>query len=198
MAWSDRARNFQMVMLRNILALLTGRLADFVFETTGSSTLGLLRRTQLFLCRVNHGSPLAVGRDVYLKRHGGLTLGNRCAIGSFTRIWNYAPIVIGDDFMSAGGLTLNSASHDPVTLQPFGTPITIGNRVWCGQNVTILAGVTIGDDVVIGAGSVVTKSIPSNCIAVGVPARKIRDLERPPGISLYTWASGSDAPTPRN
>ena len=63
----------------------------------------------------------------------------------------------------------------------------IGNRVWCGVNVTILGGVTIGDDVVLGAGSVVVKDIPANCIAVGVPAQKIRDLNREKTRKLYSW-----------
>lgn len=178
-------------MLRNLLSRLVGKLADLMFEGTGDSRAGCLRYLHLTLCRVEHGKPLAVGRDLYVKQQGAFTLGSRCAIGSFTRVWNYAPITIGDDFMTAGGLTLNSATHDPDTLQPRGAPITIGNRVWCGQNVTILAGVTIGDDVVIGAGSVVTDSLPSKCIAVGVPARKVRDLDRKAGASLYSWACGS-------
>lgn len=55
-------------------------------------------------------------------------------------------------------------------------PITIGNRVWIGGNVTILPGVTIGDDAVIGAGSVVAKDIPSGVVAVGNPCRVLRKI----------------------
>ena len=55
--------------------------------------------------------------------------------------------------------------------------VKIGNNVWMGENVTILKGVTIGDNVIIGLGSVVTKDIPSNSIAVGVPARVIGSYE---------------------
>lgn len=55
-------------------------------------------------------------------------------------------------------------------------PITIGNRVWLGANVTVLPGVTIGDDCVIGAGSVVTKDIPSGMIAVGNPCHVVREV----------------------
>jgi serine acetyltransferase len=60
-------------------------------------------------------------------------------------------------------------------------PTHIGDRVWIGANVTVLKGVTIGEDAVIGAGSVVTKDIPAGVIAVGVPARVIRqkDPSRP-------------------
>ena len=55
-------------------------------------------------------------------------------------------------------------------------PIVVGNNVWIGTGATILAGVTIGDNSVIGAGSVVTKSIPSNVIAVGVPCKVMRKI----------------------
>ncbi len=55
--------------------------------------------------------------------------------------------------------------------------VKIGNNVWMGENVTILKGVAIGDNVIIGLGSVVTKDIPSNSIAVGVPARVIGSYE---------------------
>ena len=63
-----------------------------------------------------------------------------------------------------------------MTFLEWAEPITIGNDVWLGGNVTILPGVTIGDNVVIGAGSVVTKDIPSNCVAVGNPCKPIKKL----------------------
>ena len=55
-------------------------------------------------------------------------------------------------------------------------PITIGNNVWSGSHVVINPGVTIGDNAVIGAGSVVTKDIPPNVVAAGVPCRVIREI----------------------
>lgn len=58
----------------------------------------------------------------------------------------------------------------------YAKPIEIGNNVWIGGNVTILPGVKIGDDSVIGAGSVVTKDIPSDVIAVGNPCKPIKEI----------------------
>lgn len=58
----------------------------------------------------------------------------------------------------------------------FAKPITVGNDVWIGGNVCVMHGVTIGDNTVIGAGSVVTKDVPSNVVAVGNPCRVIKKL----------------------
>lgn len=63
-------------------------------------------------------------------------------------------------------------------------PITIGNDVWIGGNVTFLPGVTVGDGTVIGAGSVVSRSIPSGVIAVGNPCRVVRELTEDDAIGI--------------
>ncbi len=60
----------------------------------------------------------------------------------------------------------------------YARPIIVGNNVWFGGNVCVLPGVTIGDNVVIGAGSVVNKDIPSNCVAVGNPCRVIKQIDK--------------------
>jgi maltose O-acetyltransferase len=148
----------------------------------------LARRFYLRLNNVRHSRFLWVGRGLRLLRMDNLVLGERCALGDFVIIANHASIIIGDDFTGATGLHLDSGTHDPQTLQPQSLPIQIGDRVWCGVNVTILAGVSIGNDVVLGAGSVVCKNIPSNSLAVGVPAKVIKDLSRPENTELWTWA----------
>ena len=59
----------------------------------------------------------------------------------------------------------------------FAQPVRIGNDVWIGGNVTILPGVTIGNNVVVAAGAVVTEDVPDNTLVGGVPARKIKEIE---------------------
>lgn len=136
---------------------------------------------QLWLLRamgVQVEGPVAVAPGTSFLGSRNLRLGRYVTIGADSRIVSWAPVEIGDDFMASDLLNINSGTHDPVTLQPSGAPITIGNRVWCGTGVTICAGVEIGDDVVIGARSLVTKSLPANCIAYGNPAKPVRPLNR--------------------
>lgn len=138
----------------------------------------MIRRIHLWLMRVEFGTHIYCGPNIMLRKPGNLKIGNRCSLGYNTKIWNYESITIGEDFVSAMGLVINTGGHDVQTMRGMAAPISIGHRVWCGVNVTILAGVTIGDDVVIAAGSIVNRSIPSNTIVAGVPARPLRRLER--------------------
>lgn len=90
-------------------------------------------------------------------------------------------ITIGDRTLIGPGCSFICTNHsiDPdERLQGVfnNKPITVGNRVWLGGNVTVLPGVTIGDGAVIGAGSVVTKDIPANVVAVGNPCRVLREV----------------------
>ena len=93
-------------------------------------------------------------------------------------------VEIGDHCMLANGCFVSDADHRfddpgvPVTYQGFTTkgPTRIGDNVWCGANVVVTSGVTIGERCVIGANSVVTRDIPAFSIAVGAPARVIRGV----------------------
>ncbi len=119
-------------------------------------------------------------------RRLGVTLGERVRFYGM-KPWMFSTepwlITIGDDvhitsgcqFVTHDGGTLVLRHRDP-TLEVT-APITIGNRVYLGMQTIVLPGVTIGDDVVIGAGSVVTKDVPSNSVAVGSPARVIKTLD---------------------
>ncbi|HEY5752956.1 MAG TPA: acyltransferase [Chthoniobacterales bacterium] len=135
--------------------------------------------------------PVAIAPGTSFLGARNLKLGRYVTIGNCSRIVSWAPVTIGHDFMASDFLNINSGSHDPLTLEPQCAPIIIGERVWCGTSVTICAGVEIGDNVVIGAGSLVTKSLPSNCIAYGSPAKPARPLDRR-DLSLWSmWPERS-------
>ena len=92
-----------------------------------------------------------------------------------------ADIRIGDGCMCAPNVVIATAAHpiDPemrrAALQ-YNLPVTIGNNVWLGAGAIVLPGVTIGDNTVVGAGAVVTKDLPANVVAVGNPARVLREI----------------------
>ncbi|MDX2114058.1 MAG: sugar O-acetyltransferase [Planctomycetota bacterium] len=96
-------------------------------------------------------------------------------------ILDVMPVRIGDACYFAPGVHIYAATH-PIdaalrTSGPeFGKPVTIGNRVWLGGRTVVLPGVSIGDDAVIGAGSVVTRDIPPRVVAAGNPCRVIRPV----------------------
>ncbi len=92
-----------------------------------------------------------------------------------------APIRIGAETMFGPAVQLLTATHpvDPaerVSGRELGYPIAIGSRVWLGGGVIVGPGVTIGDDVVVGSGAVVVKDLPDRVVAVGNPARVVREL----------------------
>ncbi|MBW3090720.1 sugar O-acetyltransferase [Bifidobacterium miconisargentati] len=90
-------------------------------------------------------------------------------------------VFIGDHTMIGPNVTLVTTGHPirpdlRVRLAQFSEPIHIGRNVWIGANVTVLPGVSIGDNSVIGACSLVTKDIPANSVAVGSPCRVMREI----------------------
>lgn len=115
----------------------------------------------------SYGSNIHIGKNFY-------------ANSNFTIVDDYT-VTIGDNVLIAPNVTISVTGH-PVhhELRKFGEmysfPVTIGNHVWIGSNVVINPGITIGENTVIGAGSVVTKDIPPNVVAAGVPCRVIREI----------------------
>jgi len=119
--------------------------------------------------RANWGCNTHVGRDFYANFN--LTLVDD------------TDIYIGDYVMIAPNVTIATAGHPicPELREKFyqyNLPVHIGNRVWIGAGAIIMPGVTIGDDTVIGAGSVVTRDIPSGVVAVGNPCRVMRKISQ--------------------
>ena len=110
-----------------------------------------------------------------------ISIGKRFFANFNFTVLDEAPVSIGDDCFIGPNVSIYTACHstDPVernTRQEWAKPVSIGNNVWIGGSVTILPGVTIGDNVTIGAGSVVTRDIPSNSLAVGNPCKVVKDL----------------------
>ena len=96
-------------------------------------------------------------------------------------ILDEAPVIFGDHVVYAPNCGFYTAGH-PIDAAErnrgleYARPITVGNDVWIGADVCVLPGVTIGDDCVIGAGSVVVKDIPPHSVAVGNPCKVIRKI----------------------
>ncbi|MES2260221.1 MAG: sugar O-acetyltransferase [Pseudomonadota bacterium] len=108
-------------------------------------------------------------------------VGAHCFANHNLVILDCAPVTLGDHVLIGPNTVITAATHpvDPVARaagQFIAQPVTIGNHVWIGASVTILPGVTIGDNCTIGAGSVVSKSIPANSVALGNPCRVVRTL----------------------
>ena len=105
-----------------------------------------------------------------------LELGDHVGLGD-TYIIAYAPVRIGNNVSMSFKNVIITSTHDVNDFNSvIGKPITIGNNVWITTNCTILGGVTIGDNTIIGAGSVVTKDIPANVFAAGNPCRVIKEI----------------------
>lgn len=116
-----------------------------------------------------------------------IIIGNHCSIGEYNHITACNKITIGDGLLTGryvyigdnahGGLSWEEADIVPVKrmLRSKGE-IMIGRNVWIGDKVTILGGVTIGDNVIVAANAVVTKSVASNCVVAGIPAKVIKQL----------------------
>ncbi len=119
--------------------------------------------------------------------HSHITVGRRSLIGEGCILRGQGGITIGDDVYLGTLvqiLAVNHVFHDttrPISMQGITAQgISIGNGSWIGSGAIILDGVRIGCNVVVGAGAVVTRDIPDYCIAVGNPARVIRNLRTDP------------------
>ena len=110
-----------------------------------------------------------------------ISIGDRTFVNHGLVALDVAEIRIGADVQIAPYVQLLTATHpvDPDARREKwegSQPITLGDNVWLGGGVIVLAGVTIGENSVVGAGAVVTRDLPGNVVAVGNPARVIRSL----------------------
>lgn len=169
------------------------------FERACSIKLG--KRSSL---RLGDKSALRGGCVIDLAREGSLTLaeqaeirhyaiiecagrvmiGRRSVIGAYNWLQGAGEIEIGDDVIIGPGVRIISTTHDisdpdqPFACQPLicGS-VWIGNNVWIGADVVILTGVSIGKNVVVGAGSLVTRDLEEGGVYVGTPARRVKEVQ---------------------
>lgn len=109
-----------------------------------------------------------------------ISIGKHVFINSGCRFQDQGGITIGDGALIGHNVVLATLNHDLApekrsTIHP--APIVIGRNVWIGASATIVPGVTVGDNAVIAAGAVVTKDVPANTIAGGVPAKVIKQIK---------------------
>lgn len=129
-----------------------------------------------------------IGKDCYIEpplraNWGGrhVHFGNGVYANFNLTLVDDTDIFVGDNVMFAPNVVVAGATH-PIspTLRAkkgqYNLPVKIGNNVWIGASTVILPGVTIGENSVIGAGSIVTKDIPANVVAVGNPCKVLREI----------------------
>lgn len=119
------------------------------------------------------GSDVIVGMNCTFVDDRAITIGNRVLIASDVQICTASHPVLPQERLVDGW-----KEKGTTFFRTWARPVVIKDGVWIGAKSVILPGVTIGENAVIGAGSVVNKDIPANCVAVGNPCRVIRRLEK--------------------
>lgn len=127
------------------------------------------------------GKNCYINQPFYCDYGTHITVGDNFYANYNCTILDVASVEIGDNVFFAPNVSIYTAGH-PVhhearnSMYEYGISVKIGNNVWIGGNTVITPGVTIGEDSVIGAGSVVTKDVPSGVIAAGNPCKIIRKI----------------------
>ena len=189
---SQKIRDYHNVLYTLWLSQFIGK----VGEKTGFARPLLLQGGGLR--NINIGSHTNIGHHTVLgcfERYGEdhfkpeIKIGNNCNIGEYCHIAAINKITIGDGLLTGRFVYIGDNAHGGLSLEEAMTPpqlrkltskggIIIGRNVWIGDKVSIFGGVTIGDNVIIGAGSIVTHDISSNSMVAGMPARVIKKIDR--------------------
>lgn len=159
-SFEDMLRNFFTVKLRI-------RIVNFIFQR---------------FFRINSDVPWSVHYtsivEVAEKIKIGKNVRKSFAVSGNVYIQAFNGIEIGDDTIFGPGAKIISTNHDEVSRKSTtNPPVRIGKRCWIGANAVILPGVVLGDNVIVAAGAVVSKSFPANMVLAGVPASVIRQTK---------------------
>ncbi len=126
------------------------------------------------------GKNVWINQPLTLCRGTTISIGDECYFNSGTTFVDDYKITIGNRVMFGPNVTIATTGHP---LHPkhrfdgmYSLPVVIEDGVWIGAGAVVLPGVTIGENSVIGAGSVVTKDIPANVLAVGAPCKAVREF----------------------
>lgn len=134
--------------------------------------------------RVHFGHNVEFMRDCTLHFDGDVNIGHKVYFNRACHIIALEGLTIGDHSIFGEKVSIHDENHVmegdlPISERGLVTaPIVIGSNVWVGAKATILQGLTIGDNAVIGAHAVVTHDIPANSVALGIPARVVRMINR--------------------
>lgn len=158
------------------------RAKELLFEYNNLRPSALERRTELL--RQFLGSTeqqLLIEQPFYCDYGYNIHVGKNFYANMGCTILDEAKVTFGDNVLLAPNVSIYTAGHEVnvdrrVAGWEYAYPVTVGNNVWIGGSVVILPGVSIGDNSIIGGGSVVTKDIPANSIAVGNPCKVLRAL----------------------
>jgi lipopolysaccharide O-acetyltransferase len=177
---------------------------DVLLSKLVSKNVRLIRYPYYFRGQsfIRFGKGFTSGVGLRIDAFGGqpnqVIFGCNVELGDYVHIGALESVVIGDNVLMASKVYISD--HDHGVYQGRGDEISpanqiqskkplhiasvhIGNNVWLGENVCVLKGVHIGDNSIIGASSVVTKSIPANSIAIGTPARVVKQYD----AALKEW-----------
>ena len=126
---------------------------------------------------VNGLFSLYQGASIHIAENAEMVCGNNSYINTNSTINCFKSIKIGNNCAISDNVSIHDSDSHMINNEKENViqSVIIEDGVWIGKNVIILKGVTIGEGAIIGAGSVVTKSIPAHCLAVGNPAKVIRE-----------------------
>ncbi|WP_288633368.1 DapH/DapD/GlmU-related protein [uncultured Megamonas sp.] len=142
-----------------------------IFSSKRETTIRMDKNSKII---INDNFDITYGGDIIVFKNANLVLG-KGYFNANIKIRCHKKIEIGNDVAISHDVTImDSDAHEGLWAGYEKTkPIKIGNHVWIGTRVTILKGVTVGDNAIIAAGAVVTHDVPANSIVAGVPAKVI-------------------------